>query len=77
MAPGAIRCYSSVATTTRFSVRRLLIIAIITIAAIPLEGDYWRPFLAIAAAVIGLIEVQAVLDRRRVRRMRERTSRAE
>ena len=56
--------------------RRLLIIAIITIAAILLESDYWRPFLAIAATVIGLIEVQTMLDRQRVRRMREPTPRA-
>ncbi|MBB4861025.1 hypothetical protein HNO88_004373 [Novosphingobium chloroacetimidivorans] len=57
--------------------RRLLIIAIITIGAILLESDYWRPFLAIAAAVIGLIEIQALLDRRRIRRMRKSTSTAE
>lgn len=57
--------------------RRLLIIAIFMIAAVLLEGDYWRPFVAMAAAVFGLIELQALLDARRLRRIRERSATAE
>jgi len=57
--------------------RRLLILATITVAAIFLEGDYWRPFLAVGAAVFGLIELQALLDRHRARRMRGSSSAAE
>jgi hypothetical protein len=55
--------------------RRLFIIAVIMTAAILFNGEYWRPFLGIALLLVGLIELQVLLDRRRAHKMRDRSLR--